>query len=193
MSGVVLRCPNCGTTKRAPGECDACHEAEVRFYCTNHTPGQWLNAAACPACGARFGDSVRPPPAASHPTAPPRPAGTPVAPSLGRKRPPPWLPDRGTAPWSRRAPIPTREEGSAAEPRRAPAPDAPIASWPDLLRDVTARARRRRMEAGRGPDSVAVGAALGGCLMRAVSLVVLLFLAVLIFSVMAGGFLLGGF
>ena len=57
MSSVVLRCPNCGTTRPAPGECDACHEAMVRFYCTNHTPGRWLKTVACDACGARFGDA----------------------------------------------------------------------------------------------------------------------------------------
>ena len=47
MSGVVLRCPNCGTTRSTPGMCEACHEAEVRYYCTNHTPGLWLNASTC--------------------------------------------------------------------------------------------------------------------------------------------------
>ena len=49
MSGVVLRCPSCGTTRAAPGECDACHEAQVRYYCTNHTPGRWLELAVVPA------------------------------------------------------------------------------------------------------------------------------------------------
>ena len=42
MSGVVLRCPQCGTVQRDSGECEACHEADVRYFCTNHTPGQWL-------------------------------------------------------------------------------------------------------------------------------------------------------
>ena len=28
MTGVILRCPNCGTSKATPGECDACHEAQ---------------------------------------------------------------------------------------------------------------------------------------------------------------------
>lgn len=73
MSGVVLRCPNCGTIQPVEGQCDACHEAAVRFFCTNHTPGLWLEGSTCPQCGARFGDPV-PSPAAHAPTAPPRAA-----------------------------------------------------------------------------------------------------------------------
>jgi hypothetical protein len=190
MSGVVLRCPNCGTTKGAAGECEACHEAEVRFYCTNHTPGRWLDAAACSTCGARFGDPVRPAPAAPRPPAPPT---VPATPRTARKRTMPWLPDRASAPWVRRAPAPASEDAPTAEPRHVPAPDAPIAGLPDLIREVTARARRSRLETGPAPEVAAAGAALGGCLMRAVFIVVLLFLAVLVFSVMAGGFLLRGF
>ena len=49
MSGVVLRCPSCGTTTAASGECEACREAQVRYYCTNHTPGRWLELAVVPA------------------------------------------------------------------------------------------------------------------------------------------------
>jgi hypothetical protein len=56
LSGVVLRCPNCGTTQAAEGQCDACHEASVRYFCRNHNPGVWLEGEACPQCGARFGD-----------------------------------------------------------------------------------------------------------------------------------------
>ena len=37
MSAVVLRCSNCGTTQSVRGECEACHEAEVGYYCTNHS------------------------------------------------------------------------------------------------------------------------------------------------------------
>ena len=48
MTGVVLRCPNCGTTRSTPGECEACHEAQVvRYYCTNHDPGEWLDEPTC--------------------------------------------------------------------------------------------------------------------------------------------------
>ena len=69
MSGVVLRCPNCGTTQPAEGQCEACHEDAVRFFCNNHTPGLWLDGSACPQCGARFGDPMpsRPAPAPAEP------------------------------------------------------------------------------------------------------------------------------
>jgi hypothetical protein len=53
MSDVVLRCPNCGTTQESPGECDACHEASVRYFCPNHSPGRWLDGPVCAECGAR--------------------------------------------------------------------------------------------------------------------------------------------
>ena len=47
MSGVVLRCPTCGTTQSHPGECDACFEGEVRYFCGNHSPGLWLDEPVC--------------------------------------------------------------------------------------------------------------------------------------------------
>ncbi len=64
---VTLRCPNCGTTRATPGECDACHEAQARYFCTNHTPGLWLDGRTCPACGAQFGDESRLPSAPAPP------------------------------------------------------------------------------------------------------------------------------
>ena len=80
MSVVVLRCPHCGTTQATPGECEACHESEVRYYCPNHAPGRWLDGPACAECGAAVGrePTVRP--------APPR--RTPAAPPLGIPRRP---------------------------------------------------------------------------------------------------------
>lgn len=56
---VVQRCPSCGTTRAAPGECEACHEAQVRSFCTNHEPGIWLDGPTCPACEARAAEEVR--------------------------------------------------------------------------------------------------------------------------------------
>jgi tetratricopeptide (TPR) repeat protein len=53
MSAVVLRCPNCGTTQAVGGECEACHEADVRWYCPNHTPGRWLDTPTCAECAVR--------------------------------------------------------------------------------------------------------------------------------------------
>ena len=82
MSGVVLRCPSCGTTRAAPGECEACHEAQVRYYCTNHTPGRWLDSRSCPQCGSQFGVPDRPP-------AVPRPRVARVLPPPLRRSTPP--------------------------------------------------------------------------------------------------------
>lgn len=53
MSDVVLRCPNCGTTQSSDGECETCHEARVRWFCVNHTPGRWLDGPVCAECAAR--------------------------------------------------------------------------------------------------------------------------------------------
>ncbi|MEO8548564.1 MAG: hypothetical protein ABI678_01265 [Kofleriaceae bacterium] len=58
---VVLRCPNCGTTQTTPGDCEACHEAQVRYFCTNHEPGIWLDGPTCPQCAARPAPAPRPP------------------------------------------------------------------------------------------------------------------------------------
>lgn len=52
-SGVVLRCPNCGTTQATSGECEACHEGNVRYYCANHSPGRWLDGPVCEECALR--------------------------------------------------------------------------------------------------------------------------------------------
>ncbi len=81
MSAVVIRCPNCGTSQPALGECEACHEADTRYFCANHEPGRWLDGPVCAACGARYGMkpvSSRPaprarsePPDALRPSAPP--------------------------------------------------------------------------------------------------------------------------
>lgn len=85
---VVLRCPSCGTTRATPGECEACHEAKVRYFCTNHTPGVWVDTPSCPQCGARFGEGRRPPPAPAPPmrTRPPAPPPAPASPPAFRPR-----------------------------------------------------------------------------------------------------------
>lgn len=96
MSAVVLRCPNCGTTQGVLGECEACHEAGVRYFCTNHTPGRWLDDPQCYACGARFGVDA-PAPRAPAPSPPPRagraaPLPPALSPSVGRRAPGPTRP-----------------------------------------------------------------------------------------------------
>ena len=59
---VVLRCPTCGTTQGHPGECEACSEGHVRYFCTNHEQGMWLDGPVCTHCGSKFGDVSRTPP-----------------------------------------------------------------------------------------------------------------------------------
>jgi hypothetical protein len=93
---VVQRCPNCGTTGVASGECEACHAAELRYFCTNHRPGLWLDVATCPKCGARRGDDatvelprVRPPARGARPAS--ARAATPASappPAYSRTEPP---------------------------------------------------------------------------------------------------------
>lgn len=58
---VVLRCPSCGTTRATRGECEACHEAQVRLFCTSHEPGLWLDGSTCPTCEARLREAVATP------------------------------------------------------------------------------------------------------------------------------------
>jgi hypothetical protein len=189
VSGVVLRCPNCGTTTASPGECQACHQAEVRYYCTNHTPGRWLDSPKCSECGAALGEPARP---AALPPRVRRPAPLPAA-SPGRRRSVPRLLERGSGPWVRRTRPPARDDGAAPRYGSDEARDPRTASWPDLLREAAARARRTRAEAKPIPDTAKVGMALGGCLMRAIVMMVLLFAAFLIFSLIFGGLLFQGF
>lgn len=157
---VILRCPHCGTSRGTPGECDACHEAEVRYFCTNHTPGLWLERPACAQCGARFGEAAAPAPAAP----PPAPRG----PTFGRVPPPP--PPSGDAVFGR--------HGESA--RRPPT------SIEDVLAEV-ARARPATPPPGPRPRPIEIDPrvavrGMGGCLVRAV--VMLVVFVVMIFASM---------
>jgi hypothetical protein len=180
VSGVVLRCPNCGTTQAGRGECDACHEAQVRPYCTNHTPGRWLDALTCPQCGARFGEEPSRQTAAPPPPQPgPGSSGRTEPPTHKAGSPPP-APRR--SPWSRgRLPAPTMgSEGDSTADL-----DALARRWPELLRPGPRmrRAPEVRLDELKGmPREVA----LGGC--RRLALLGL-FVVVLFFTVtlIAGG------
>jgi len=187
MNGVVLRCPNCGTTKAGSGECDACHEAQVRYYCTNHTPGRWVETAACPQCGARFGEAVRTP--SPRPHAPASTQAPPAASTPPRTRSRSWRPEGGRSPWARRT---RRVE---AEPGLDPsevsgARDRAVAAR--LREMIEAAARARRMPWGHTPtpDSPRVVLGLGGCLIRGVFLAIFLLFAFLTMSLIVGGSLL---
>ena len=175
---VVLRCPTCGTSQGHPGECEACFEGEVRYFCTSHEEGIWLDSAVCSRCGAKFGDAPRQPPAppaASAPT-PPRDSRKPV-----RRRPAErsWDVEVGGAPPRR----PEREKTAEPEvlPRRP--------SFRELLEEIGRRRARTR-----GGYDVDVPAAdppgprgalpFAGCLLRAVGLVVLLVVAAVVLLVL---------
>ena len=180
MSAVVLRCPACGTTQTQPGECDACSEGEVRYFCSNHSPGRWLDGAVCKECGVRFGDTPR-----SRPELTPRAA--------------PTTPIRET---TRRAASRPPSGGDAGTPRtdswKAPSaadrddtPDTP--SLAELLVHTLEERERARHEAEevlwREPAAAAPSRSLpvGGCLVRLV-----LFVLLLVALGLAGFFLLIG-
>lgn len=193
MTGVILRCPNCGTSKTTPGECEACHEAQVRYYCTNHKPGRWLDASVCPECGAKFGDPARPAARPVAPTTPPRPRAADVTAAPPRTDPPPAPPRTSATPWGRR------------ERERSPGPDLGTGDESASVRDVrTARmleilraaARAGRMSRGgtyTTPEAPPVGAALGGCLMRFVILAMFLLIGFFVMVSLVGGSLFGGY
>ena len=126
-SGVVIRCPNCGTTQDSLGECETCHHDVVRYYCTNHTPGRWLDGPGCAECAAREEREAREGPRTPPP---PRPAPRPTprrTPATGPIRtPPPAPPPRRPTPTvGPPSPYPRADEWP---PRRDPRSDA---STPD--------------------------------------------------------------
>ena len=126
MSGVALRCPKCGTTQSHMGECDACYGDQVRYFCSNHSPGLWLDKPVCKACGTKFGEAPRKgwvPPA---PTAPPVPPRTTPRPEF-------------------RPPLPRGAEPPHTSPRRPPDPEVTPAepSLEDLLGRIASERRER--------------------------------------------------
>jgi len=120
MSKVVLRCSNCGTTQANLGECEACHEAQVAYYCTNHSPGRWLKSPTCSQCGARFGEASpagrTSPPAPRPPPAMPmrQPVPEPLSPRT-RRTPSRELSEPASTPTALPLPAPIREDPGGAE------------------------------------------------------------------------------
>ena len=185
MKPVVIRCPNCGTTQGRLGECDACHHADVAYFCPNHAPGQWLEGSACPSCGARFGVA----PAHTGPVsdAPPRRAPRPSS----------------SVEWGPRS-APLEETPTSRPPgSRPPSPDEVLArTIEEMLGRSSSRAPRRTIHpptprtgepewTGVDPTLVAREAARGavGCIGRLVMVIVIF---VIIAVLLVGGFL-GGF
>ena len=179
-SGVVVRCPNCGTTQAALGECEACHEAETRYFCPNHSPGLWLDAPACAACGARVGVA----PARKKPPTP-RPSEGRRSPRATppREAPPREAPPRWRRPSEEARPTAPEEVGSG----EVRTPERGEFDLFDVLEEMSAARRRPggRVEAPLPPPPPvlevprAVSSAFG-CLRRLVVIaVILIVLAVL--------------
>lgn len=180
MTGVILRCPNCGTSTSTTGECEACHEAQVRYYCTSHKPGRWLDESACPQCGAKFGDPVRRPSRRAPAAAPPRSRTTPAPPTPPRAHPRP-------SPWSHReregSPASDRGEGDKSVALRG----LRTARMLEIFRAASRTSRMSPRATYTAPATPPVGAALGGCLMRFVILAMfLVFMFVLMLSFVGG-------
>lgn len=165
---VTLRCPSCGTTRDAAGECDACHDAAVRYFCDDHVPGVWLKGPTCERCGATFG--------ARHPSLPPtvsrapaRPRATPIPPiASATPRAAPRLRLRPTA-------VAARSRPSVASPSPL---DARALPWERLL-VAAARARSSTETEPAGP-ALGRARAVVGCLVRLGILAVLLVVALLV-------------
>ena len=158
---VVLRCSTCGTTQMHAGECEACFDGEVRYFCTSHSPGLWLDNPVCSRCGAKFGEA---------------PKRTPVTPSL----PTPSIPAPATRrPESRspRLPRPAPGRDSASRPPVTVEDSEYVPTAPSLAELLAALAERTR---GRYRADLPVerprrgGLPVLGCLVRLVLIVIVL-------------------
>ena len=179
---VVLRCPTCGTTQEHVGECEACSESEVRYFCTNHDEGTWLDGPVCSRCGAAFGVREK----------------TTRTPALSTR--PPGAPDF-RPPRARHAPGSRSESdfGDRPRPRAEPEESAEPAVLPrtpslgELLGEIVEERARARYEAEevRWPERRIHPPAfpLRGCLLRIVGLVLTVIVAIIILLfLLSGGF-----
>lgn len=178
MSGIVLRCPNCGTAQATEGECEACREAPVRYFCTNHVPGIWVDSPSCPQCGARFGE-----PAPVRREAPPLPERPRPRPTRSVEPGPPMSEvEDGLGPWGGPAGRP-----GPGDPR--PSPD--LGSLVAAMLGAAARSRRGRVErpAYEEYEMAPPRRRRGGCLGRLLMLVLLLFALFLLAPFLLGALL----
>lgn len=184
---VVLRCPTCGTTQGDVGECEACSEGEVRYFCTNHDEGIWLDSPVCSRCAAKFGDPARKPRA---PVGPSRPAG---APDFRPPRRPP-APERPSEPDFGGRPPRRAEFEEPVEPETLPR----TKSLAELLEEIVEERTRAggREEAGKvlwpEPRARRPGFPVAGCLGRIAAVVFLLITVVVIFLLLLFGSFFSG-
>ena len=183
---VVLRCPTCGTTQAHLGECEACSEGEVRYFCTNHDEGIWLEGAVCSRCGAKFGDAPTAPPSSRGPRELTPPAGAPDFRAPGRDR----ISVSPLEPGSSRGPLTRRDREELPEPA-LPRRTLSLGELLEEIREGRATGSRYEGEVPWAePGARRPGLPLAGCLARAVGLVLLLIIAAIIFLfVLFGGFL----
>jgi hypothetical protein len=177
MSGVALRCATCGTTQDRPGECEACSDGEVRYFCGNHSPGLWLDEPVCTRCGAKFGEAPR-----RDPVFPSRPSLPPLATRRAESRSP-----------KPSAAAPRRDGASGRSVSVEDSEDIPTTpSLAELLAAMAERTRGRYRTEGVWTELPAERRSRGlpvmGCLFRLV-----LFILVLIALILSGlFFVLGG-
>jgi hypothetical protein len=174
---VNIRCPNCGTTRAALGECEACGEPKVRYFCTNHRPGIWLDSPICPSCGERFGERARPIP-------------TPAPPIPARAGPP--KPSRSPAPVrsAARTPALVSTKTSPSEAELEPEA-AELAPWQKILAAAW-RARQLATSAGAERETRLAVPSAGGCLRRLLLVIVLSLIAFMIAAFFFGRALVHG-
>ena len=172
---VVRRCPSCGTTQATSGVCEACHEADVRYHCTNHTPGVWLDGTSCPHCGARLGAPTR-----EKSTAPPPPVRRPAPPPVAaRPRGPATAARPSSRPPFAPAPMTSSPPAVPRSTRRVVIEDASVETYParispwQRLFEAALRARVAKRE--RGPAGAGVARNLTGCLLRLMLVAFVLF------------------
>ena len=171
MSSVALRCATCGTTQSHPGECEACFDGEVRYFCSNHSPGLWIDEPVCRRCGAKFGDAPRTEPELSSRSTPAAPA-----PETRRAESRPAKSRGGVAPRpARPGRSPVSGEGSEDIPTTP--------SLSDLLAAMAerTRARHKAEEVWTHPpaERPSRGLPVMGCLVRLVLLIIVVIALVL--------------
>ena len=162
MTAVVLRCPVCGTTQSNVGECEACFDGTVAYYCGNHRPGRWLDGPACNQCGATLGE---PPPLPSVPAPDPDPPRS-------RRPPAGGIAAGGSGPR-----IPPRRPATAEE--EAADPHTPEATLAEVLVKMVEEGERRRGDGAdvrwREPVATPLRVPGMGCVGRLLLLVLVLF------------------
>ena len=181
MTGVVLRCPNCGTVQAgaAANARPAARRRSATSAPTTLRASGWTRPA-CPQCGARFGDPV---PAREAPRPPERPASRP--PRTVEPRPDFDATGDDAGPWGGGGGGPAGRPGPGGG--RPPAPD--LAGLVAAMLGAAARSRRGRGERPAYEEPAPRRRRGGGCVGRLLMLALLLFALFLMVPVLLGALL----